>query len=118
MSIITEFKELSRPEQFSIMFYIISGACLLLLLPFSSFAPHLALLGVFSVITAGIVLTKRKQSVWFVAVQFVTVMAFALWTIFALGTINLLLTASLSVYAVLNVPAALYLTVWGKTGSF
>lgn len=118
VSITTQFRGLSRPEQLSIVFYIISGACLVLMLPFSSFAPHLALIGVFSLITAAIVLIKRKWINWFVAVQFITVMAFSLWTIFAVGTGNWAVTASLSVYAVLNVVATLYLTIWCKTGSF
>jgi multisubunit Na+/H+ antiporter MnhF subunit len=118
VSIATEFKGLSRPEQLSIVFYTISGLCLVLMLPFSSFAPHLALIGVFSLITGTIVLMKRKWATWFVGVQFITAMAFSLWTIFAVGTGNWAATASLSVYAVLNVVATLYLTIWCKTDNF
>jgi len=88
------------------------------MLPFSSFAPHLVLIGVFSLITGTIVLIKRKWATWFVAVQFITVMAFSLWTIFTLGTGNLAVTSSLAVYAVLNVVVTFYLTIWCKTGSF
>ncbi|MGD6810219.1 MAG: hypothetical protein ACQCN3_11025 [Candidatus Bathyarchaeia archaeon] len=117
MPITAEFKSLNRPEQLSTVFYIISGILLLALLPFSSFAPHLALIGLFSLITGAIVLIKNGWITWFVAVQFITVMAFALWNIFALGSGNWAVTAVLAVYAVLDVVSTLCLTIWRKSSS-
>ncbi len=118
MSITAEFKGLNRPEQLSTVFYIVSGIFLLALLPFSSFAPHVALIGIFSLITGSIVLVKNSWTGWFVAVQFITVMAFAFWTIFALGSGNWAVTAVLAAYIALDVVATLCLTIWRKTGSF
>lgn len=118
MSITAEFKSLNRPEQLSTVFYLMSGTFLLALLPFSSFAPHLALIGIFSLITGTIVLIKNGWTAWFVAVQFVTAMAFALWTVFALGGGNWIVTAVLVIYAVLDVVATLCFTVLRKSGFF
>lgn len=115
VSLAAKFKSLSRSEQLSTMFYLVSGVLLLVLLPFSGFAPHLALIGVFSLITGAIVLTKRGWAVWFIAVQFITVMVFAFWTIAALGASNWLATVGLAVYAVLTLVATLFLTIWCKT---
>jgi hypothetical protein len=118
VTITAEFKALNRPEQLSTMFYLVSGVFLLALLPFSSFAPHVALIGVFSLVTGAIVLIKKEWTVAFVAVQFFTVMAFAVWTLLALGTGNLPVTAVLVVYAALDLASMLSLTIWSKTSSF
>jgi multisubunit Na+/H+ antiporter MnhF subunit len=91
------------------MFYIISGIFLLTLLPFSGFAPHLVLIGVFSLITGIIVLVKKEVTIWFVAVQCITVMTFAFWNIYALGTGSLQVTAVLVVYAVLDIVATAHI---------
>lgn len=115
MSITSNFKELSRPEQLSIIFYIVSGALLVALFPFAAFAPHLALLGVFSIITGVMVLVKKDLGFLFVIVQFITAVVFALWTIFSVGSSNWLIVAGLAVYAVLDVLSTLYLTVLRKT---
>ena len=117
MSITAKFKNLTRPEQLSIVFYIVSGAFLLALLPFSGFAPHLGLIGVFSIITGVIVLMKRGWAVWFVMVQVITALVFAFWTMVSVGSSNWLIVAGLAVYAVLDLAATLYLTVLRKTGS-
>jgi hypothetical protein len=118
VTVTAEFKALNRLEQLSTMFYLVSGVFLLVLLPFSSFAPHVALIGVFSLVTGVIVLLKKEWTVAFVAVQFFTVMAFAVWTLLALGTGNLPFTVFLVVYAALDVVSTLSLTIWSKTASF
>jgi hypothetical protein len=114
VSYAAKYKTLSQPEKLSLIFYIVSGIVLLALLAVSNFAPHLALLGVLSLFTAGIVLIKKGWAVPFVAVQFVTAMVFSLWTIFAVGTGNWPVTVGLVVYAVLDLIATLYLTIWRK----
>jgi hypothetical protein len=118
VSITAEFKALNRPEKLSTVFYLISGIFLLAMLPFSSFAPHLALIGVFSLFTGAVVLVKNGWLTWFVAVQFVTVLVFSLWTIFALGSANWLVTAVLAVYVALDVVATLCFTIWRKNFGF
>jgi len=115
--ITTEFKALNRPEQLSIIFYIISGIFLLALLPFSSFAPHIALIGIFSLITGIIILVRNDLAILFVAIQFITVMAFTLWSIYALGTGNWPVTAVLAVYAILDIAATLCIVIWRKNNS-
>lgn len=115
MSTISKFKGLSRPEQLSILFYIILGALLLAVMPFSGFAPHLALIGVFSLVTGVAVLLIRKLMVWFVTVQFIAAEVFALWTLFSIGASNWLITAGLAGYAVLTLTATLSLTIWRKS---
>ena len=85
------------------------------LFPFAAFAPHLALLGVFSIITGVMVLVKKDWGFLFLIVQFITAVVFALWTIFTVGSSNWVIVAGLAVYAVLDVVATLYLTVLRKT---
>ena len=117
MSYAAKFKNLTRPEQLSIVFYIVSGAFLLALLPFSGFAPHIGLIGVFSIITGAIVLAKREWALWFIIVLFITALVFAFWTIFTLLGSNWLVTVGLIIYAVLEFAAIVSLTIMHKTGS-
>jgi hypothetical protein len=115
VSVAAKFKELTRSEQLSIVFYIVSGVILLAIFPFSGLALHLALIGVFSIITGAVVLVKRSWALWFLLVQFITALVFAFWTIFTVGASNWLVTVSLIVYVVLEIAAILVLTIMRKT---
>ncbi len=114
MSYTAKFKGLNRPEQLSIVFYIVSAALLLALLPFSGFAPHLAVIGIFSIITGAIVLAKRGWALWFIIVQGITALVFAFWTIFTLVGSNWPVSLVLMVYAALEFAAMVSLTILPK----
>jgi hypothetical protein len=117
VSTASKFKEYTRPEQLSIIFYVVSGVILLALFALSGYALHLALIGIFSIITSAVVLIKRSWALWFILVQFLTAIVFAFWTIFSVGGSNWLVTGALIVYAVLEIAAVLILTIMRKTGA-
>ena len=114
MSLASKFKVNSRAELGSILFYIVSGVILLALLPFTGFPPHLALIGIFSIITAYSVLTKRAWSIFLVFIQFVIATTFSLWTIFSVGFSNYLVTISLIAYLALTLIVTAYIALWRK----
>ena len=110
----SKLRAASRAELLCIIFYIVSGVMLLVLLPFSNFAPHLALVGILSFITAVTLLTKKSWVMWFVAVLFVVVATFSLSTMFSIGFSNLFVTASLAAYFAIALIATLFLGLWRK----
>jgi hypothetical protein len=64
------------------IFYAAVGIIFLVLLPSTDFAPHIALLGVFSLVTAYGLLRKRAWSFWLVLILFVSGTTFALFMIY------------------------------------
>jgi hypothetical protein len=64
------------------IFYATVGIIFLVLLPTSDFAPHIALLGIFSLVTAYGLLRKRAWSFWLVMILFVSGTTFALFMIY------------------------------------
>jgi hypothetical protein len=115
LSLASKLKVSSRAELASLSFYVISGIVLLAMLPFTGFPPHLALIGIFSIITAYSVLTKRAWTLWLVFIQFVIATTFCLWTIFSIGLSNWLITISLIVYLSLTLLVTAYIALWRKT---
>lgn len=109
MTISSKFATISRAELLCFIFYTITGIILLTLLPLTSFAPHLALVGILSLVTAITLLTKKNWFIWLVAVLFVVVAVFTLSTIFSIGSSNMLLTAGLVAYFVLALIATVFL---------
>jgi hypothetical protein len=114
LSLASKLKVNSRAELGSILFYVVSGVILLALLPFTGFPPHLALIGIFSIITAYSVLTKRAWSIFLVFIQFVIATTFSLWTIFSVGSSNYLITISLIAYLALTLIVTTYIALWRK----
>ena len=94
------------------LFYAIVGIIFLVLLPMSDFAPHVGLLGIFSLVTAYGLLRKRAWSFWLVIILFVSGTTFALFMIYdalanayliALGMIAyLILTWVFTVYTAMK----------------
>jgi len=83
-------------------------------MPFAGLAPHLGLVGIFSIITAVTLLVKKSWALWFVSVLFITAAVFSLWTMFTIGTSNLLVTAGLAAYFALALVVTAYLGLWRK----
>jgi hypothetical protein len=68
-------------------FYAISGIVFFVLLATASFAPHLGIIGLFSLVTAYGLFRKRAWTIWFVAVLFLVGTTFSAFMIYyALGT--------------------------------
>jgi hypothetical protein len=67
------------------VFYAVAGAILLVLLSMSGFPPHLAVMGVFSLVAAYGLFMKRTWAIWFVLIMFfvaTTFSAFILYYVF------------------------------------
>ncbi len=89
------------------VFYAIVGIVLLILLPMSGFAPHIGLLGIFSLVTAYGLFTKRTWSFWLVAILFISLTTFAVLMIYDVMATELLTT---------SVMIALLVLTWVFTG--
>ena len=102
MSLATKLKTLKPLELASLAFFALTGLFLLVSLPLTSYPPHLAFLGILSLITAYSLFTKRWWAPWLVAILFITNTAFALDTLFSAGFSNVLVALSMVAYAVLT----------------
>lgn len=114
MSIATKLKTMNRFDLASIAFYAVTGIILLVFLPLSGFPPHLALIGIVSLITAYSLFTKRVWAPWLVAILFVVNSVFSLYTLYSVGFSNVLTALSMIVYAVLTWLFTIYLLLKRK----
>lgn len=109
MSIAAKLKTLKHSEIASLAFYAVSGIIQLALLPFAGFPPHVALIGILSLVAAYSLFTNRGWTQWLVVVLFIIASVFAFYTLYFAGFSNLLLGLGLIVYAVLTWVVALYI---------
>jgi hypothetical protein len=75
---------------------------LLVFLPLSSFPPHLALLGILSLITAYSLFTNRVWATWLVFILLITISVFAFYTLYAVGFSNAIVALTMVGYAALT----------------
>jgi hypothetical protein len=75
---------------------------LLVFLPLSSFPPHLALLGILSLITAYSLFTNRVWATWLVFILLITISVFAFYTLYAVGFSNAIVALAMVGYAALT----------------
>jgi hypothetical protein len=109
VSLSTKLKTFKPIELASIAFFALTGLILLISLPLTSYPPHLAFLGILSLITAFCLFTKREWAPWLVAIQLIINTAFALIILISAGFSNALVTLSMLAYAVLTWVFAAYL---------
>ncbi len=102
MSLSTKLKNFKAFELVSLAFYALTGILLLVSLAFTSYPPHLAFLGILSLITAYSLFTKRGWAKWLVGIQFILITAFTLVTLYSAGFANLLVALIMVAYAVLT----------------
>ncbi len=102
MSITSKLRAMSRFDLASLVFFAVTGIMLLVFLPLTGFPPHLALIGIVSLITAYSLFTKRVWAPWLVAILFVVISVFSLYTLYSVGLSNVLTALSMIVYAVLT----------------
>jgi len=77
VSIGSKLKIESRGMFATSVFYAIVGIIFFVLLPMASFAPYLAIIGIFSLITAYGVFRKRVWAIWFVMILFLVATTFS-----------------------------------------
>jgi hypothetical protein len=102
LSLATKIKTFKPLELASLAFFALSGLILLVSLPLTSYPPHLAFLGILSLITAYSFFTKRWWAPWLVAILFITNTAFSLDILISTGFSNIVVALSMVVYAVLT----------------
>jgi len=83
-------------------FYGIAGIVFLVLMSLSGFPPHVALLGVVSVVAAYGLFMKRKWANYLVAILFFVATTFSLYTLYFVIATDALATASMIAYVVLT----------------
>lgn len=93
-------KKLSVKALAPVLFYSVVGVLFLVLLPFSSYPPHIALTGIMNLITAYTIFTKRSWAKWLIAALFFVATTISLYTLYYVITSNWLVSVSLIAYAV------------------
>jgi len=86
----------------SIAFYGLAGLILLMILPLSNYPPHVALLGITSLIAAYGLLNKRFWATWLVTTLFFVVTASIIYTLYYIIGTDILATVAMVVYLVLT----------------
>ncbi|HVP15818.1 MAG TPA: hypothetical protein VMT42_00415, partial [candidate division Zixibacteria bacterium] len=86
------------------------------LLPMASFAPYLAIIGIFSLIAAYGVFRKRVWAIWFVIILFFVATTFSAVMIYNIRQIDALLGLSSILYLILTWVFTLY--AWAKRKEF
>ncbi len=102
MSMAAKFRNLSRIQQATAAFYLITGIMLLAFLPLTGFPPHIGFLGIVSLIAAYSLLVKRVWAPWLVFILLVSITVFSVFTLYSVGLSNILVTLSMFGYVVLT----------------
>jgi hypothetical protein len=116
MSLGSRLKIESKGMFATFAFYAIAGIIFLVLLPIASFAPHLGIVGMFSLITAYGVLKKRVWAIWFVMILFFVGTTFSAFMIYNIPQLDYLLGVSAIAYLVLTWVFTVY--AWAKRKVF
>lgn len=83
-------------------FYAVAGIIFFVLLVLTNFAPHMGIIGIFSLVTAYGLFTKRAWTMWFVIILFFVATTFSAFMIYnVLGT-DYLLGIGAIIYLVLT----------------
>jgi hypothetical protein len=93
----------------SFLFYIVGGIILLVFVPLVGFAPHVALLGILSLVTGYFLYTQRKQTSWLIVIYFITASVFGLYTVIVNGFGNWIVCGLLIVYVLLTWVFTIYI---------
>ncbi len=102
MSLVPRLKTFKPFELASLAFYGVTGIILLAFLPLTGYPPHVAFLGIISLITVYSLFAKRVWAPWLVAALVIVNSVFALDVFFSIGFSNVLVALSMLGYAVLT----------------
>ena len=92
----------------STAFYAVSGVILLIFLFLTGYPPHVAFLGVLSLIVAYGVFSQRKWGPWVNFVLFVGVSTFTIYTLISIGFSNIIVAVEMIAYVALTWVFAYY----------
>jgi len=108
VSIVTRFGKLKGLELASLIFYAATGILFLAFLPLSGYPPHLAFIGILSLITAYGMFAKRAWASWLIASLLIINSVFSLYTLIAVGFSNLLVALAMIALVALTGLASMY----------
>lgn len=97
------------------IFYAIAGILFLVLFPLNGYAPHLGLLGIFSLGTFYGLFRTRSWSLWLVMILFISGTTFAIFTLYTIGFQNLLYNVGVIAYLILTWISAIYVAAKRET---
>ncbi len=112
VSLASKLKAADKKELAAKAFYIITGIILFVLLPFSNYPPHVALIGVLSFITAYSIQAKTVWTKWLIIVLFILSTVFSLYAVLATGFTNWEISTGLIVYVAFVWIFTAYFTVF------
>ena len=92
-------KKLSMAKLAPVAFFSLVGVLFLVLLPFASFPPHIALTGIMNLIAAYGIVTKRFWAKWLVVALFFVATVFSMYTLYYFITSSWIVSVSLIAYA-------------------
>jgi len=84
------------------VFYAIVGVVFLVYMFMANFPPHLAIIGLFSLVAAYGLLKKRPWAIWFVIILFFTGTTFSVFMIYDVLTRNYILGIIMFAYLILT----------------
>jgi hypothetical protein len=84
------------------VFYAVVGIVFLVLMVVANFAPHIGIIGIFSLIAAYGIFRKRAWAIWFVIISFFVATTFSAVMIYDVLTRNLLLGLGVVAYLILT----------------
>ena len=102
VSLSAKFQRLNPAQRAATVFFAVTGLLLLVFLGLSGFPPHLALLGILSILTAFSLLANRPWAPWLVILLLITNSVFSFFTLYAIGLSNTLVALTMVGYGVLT----------------
>jgi hypothetical protein len=102
LALASKFKLENLPSLAGAAFYGLAGLVLLALMAMNGFPPHVALLGITSLIAAYGLFMKRGWAKWLVVALFFVVSTFTLFTLYYVLATDALASAGMIGYAVLT----------------
>jgi len=115
MSFVSKLRMESAGMLLAIVFYALVGVVFLVLLPFTSFPPHIGIIGIFSLIAAYGAFRKRGWTIWFAMILFCIATTFSVYTLYYYLMIDYLLGAGTLVYLILTWVCTVYLAAKRKS---
>jgi hypothetical protein len=102
MSLVARLRMEGREMVATLFFYVVVGIIFLASLPLTNFAPHLGIIGIFSLIAAYGTLKKRTWAIWPVIILFLGGTTFSLYTLYYCLPSNYVLGIGAIIYLILT----------------
>lgn len=102
MALMSKLKMENLGSLASAAFYGIAGIIFLVLMSLSGFPPHVALLGIVSIVAAYGLFVKRKWANYLVAILFFVATTFSLYTLYFVIATDAIAAVSMIAYVVLT----------------